>query len=556
MSNLTQKDFDKQFGEIISRIQKQVTPFPNDTTAKKVARVKRASSDPFFFSVTYFPHYIRTEDEYREIWKTPDEKVDWVKAGFANCHSEFFKTANLLQIFSLLAAYRESGKDTLLGLIDPIFKLVTEDENRMRWFVTVMAMTQTKSEGKIIPIKLELEKNVRLRNDFGDQVGKTKWENDYFVLANGRAVKSYGREQSMRGESNFGHRPDHIMLNDVNDPTKPDSPGVVNKFINSVKMDILPSVNSPRWSALYLCNYTVKGDIVDELLTGKNTKHYNKRIFRKLVPNNKECRGDQLIARQCVAAGFNDTLKSDWEFRHPTVQCLTDQKNDPETFDCESQMHPRNPKDQRFKDSYFRYHTQQEVRSGKYIFYTAVDPTSTSTGDGKAVISLGIGTRANGMLHMPVVKADIQQQSIDWMLETSWRHFELFKMKILAVEENSYKDFVRREYLRLMGKKRQPLPFKPIQQSGSKVERIDTLVYLIKEGIMTFDLDDPDQEILIRQLKAHPTPGSIASGGLGDDGPDALATCKQIIDQYPPGYSEVGYESLSKREAQFGDGTW
>jgi len=553
---LSQRDFDKQYGELISRIQKQATPFPNDTTAKKIARIKRASEDEFFFAVTYFPHYIQVKEECREIWKRPDEKVNWVDAGFADCHAEFFKTANLLQTFSILAAFRESGKDTLLGLIDPIFKLVTEDTARMRWFITVMAMTQAKAEGKIIPIKLELEKNLRLIKDFGDLVAKTKWENDYFILSNGRAMKSYGREQSMRGEVNFGHRPDHIMLNDINDPTKPDSPAVIKKFIDSVKLDILPSVNSPRWSALYLCNYTVKGDIVDELLTGKNTKHYNKRIFRKLVPNELESKSDLRIAQQCRAAGFSDTMKSDWEYRHPTLQCLKDEKNDPETFACESQMHPRNPKDQRFKDSYFRYHTKQEIRSGKYTFYTAVDPTSTSTGDGKAVITIGVGTRLNGNLHMPVVKADIQQESIDWMLDATWRHFELFKMKVLGVEENAYKDFVKREYLRLMGKKKQPLPFKPIQQSGSKIERIDTLVFMVKEGIMTFDLEDPDQEILIRQLKAHPNPGSISSGGLGDDGPDALATAKQLVDQYPVGSNEVDYESLKKREAVFARGAY
>jgi predicted phage terminase large subunit-like protein len=219
-------------------------------------------------------------------------------------------------------------------------------------------------------------------------------------------------------------------------------------------------------------------------------------------------------------------------------------------------MVPRNRKDQRFRDAYFRYHTKEEIRKGKYTFYTAVDPTSTSTGDGKAVITIGVGTRENGNLHMPVVKADIQQESIDWMLETSWRHYELFKMKVLGVEENSYKDFVKREYLRLMGKKKQPLPFKPIQQSGSKIERIDTLVFMVKEGIMTFDLEDPDQDTLIKQLKAHPTPGSISSGGLGDDGPDALATAKQLVDEYPPGSDGTGYETLQKRVAIFEKGSW
>ena len=40
--------------------------------------------------------------------------------------------------------------------------------------------------------------------------------------------------------------------------------------------------------------------------------------------------------------------------------------------------------------------------------------------------------------------------------------------------------------------------------------------------MITFDVDDPDQDLLIRQLKAEPNPGSATSGGLGDDGSDAL----------------------------------
>src|SRR5512135_1977593 len=99
---LTQRDFEKQYGELIARIQKKATPFPNDTTERRIARVKRAKADKFFFAATYFPHYVQLREEYRDVWKDPSARIDWLNAGFALVHPEFFKAADLLQTFTIL----------------------------------------------------------------------------------------------------------------------------------------------------------------------------------------------------------------------------------------------------------------------------------------------------------------------------------------------------------------------------------------------------------------------------------------------------------------------
>ena len=540
---LTQKEFDKQFGELVDRIQKKATPFPNDTTEKRIARVERAKADKFFFAATYFPHYIELKPEYRDAWKHPQNEIDWMDAGFAPIHAEFWQISELMQKFSILAAFRESAKDTLLGKIDVLHKLLCET----RWFIPAMSMTHDKATGKIIPIKLELESNLRLQIDFGDQVGKTKWEQDHFILKNGRGMKSYGREEGLRGEENFGHRPDHVLLNDINDPTKPDNPGVVQKFLDSIKEDILMSVNSPRWSAIFLCNYTVKGDIVDAVMTGKHTEHYNKKIYRALVPNPLETKEDRRIARECREADFDTSMKSAWEFRHPTVRLRQEEADDPETFGTERMMRPRNRKDAIFSESWFKYHVLSELNIADYQIVSFVDPSSTEPGDPKAVITLGFGIR-DDRPHMPVLKADIQQSDIDWMLETTWRHRDRFASRIVGVADNSYKDFVKREYDRLMVKKKRPLPFFPVTQVGNKRGRIATLVPYVKDGIITFDLDDPDQDLLMRQLKAEPNPGSVPQGGLGDDGSDALEGAKNLLET---GLGQTEYQSITKRTMRF-----
>jgi predicted phage terminase large subunit-like protein len=547
---LNQRDFEKQYADLIAKIQQQATPFPKNT-ASQIARKKRAKTDKFFFAVTYFPHYIEVDEEYRKCWKHPEKEYDWVKAGFAPFHKDLFAIADKLSVFNIIAGFRESAKDTLLGKIDVIHKLVFED----RWFVTVTARTEDKAETKVVPIKLELETNERLRMDFGELRGSIEWEFGSIITKTGRKVKGYGRDQPLRGEENFGHRPDYEIVNDINDPTKPDSPALVQKYVDSIKQDILKAVNAPRWGAIMLCNWTVKGDIVDEMLTGKNTSHFNKHIFRALVPNDLDNANDVKISRACKDAGFPEREKSAWEFRHPTLRLLKERKDDPEVFDAEMMMHPRNRRDQKFKDQYFRYHTKQDVASGNYVNYSFVDPSSKDAGDYKAIVTVGLGIRG-GDIHVPIRRASIQQESIDWLLEESYRHKRSFTPKVFGVETNGFQILLKREYMRHMAKKKELLPFLEVQHTGeSKESRIERLVPFVKEGIVTFDRDDPDQELLIRQLKAFPQAGEVSAGGLGDDGPDALAGCIELIEKYPHA-GEVEYESLEKRDLVFAQGAY
>ncbi len=552
----TVRQYDEAYQQLMDRIKQNATPFPNDTKEKKEARKRRGKVDRFFFAVTYLPHYVEVAEEYRNCWMNPDGEYDWIKAGFSLHHPTFFKTADLVNVFSILAAFREGAKDTLIGKVDLIHGLAY----KLWWYVPVISMTKAKAESKTIPIKIELEMNARLINDFGKFEGKSKWENDEFVTKGGRKVQSFGIEQSLHSAENSGHRPDHLILTDISDPWRPDSAKVVEDKVNAVKKDILKSVNSPHWNAIMLCNYSVKGDVTDELMTGENTGHFNKVICRALIPNEKKTPEDKEIARQCRLRGYPDFEKSAWEYRFPTINLLKDRKDDEDTFDTEMMMRPKSRKGQIFHDDWFRYHRRPELDLSKYpVIVTAVDPSGTTPGDPKAVVTVAIGIIKIGeqeRMHIPVLKADAQQADIDWMLDTSYRHVKDFKSMQLAVADNAYKDFVDREYKTYMVKKHKVLPFVPETQVGNKEGRIATLAPDVKNGIVTFDLDDPDQKMLIRQLKAEPNPGSVSAGGIGDDLADtlelAVSKAKRLFDLV--GIQQ--YKSVSKRQATFKKGAY
>jgi predicted phage terminase large subunit-like protein len=554
VSNLSQRDFEKQFSKLVESIRTQATPFPKDTTEKKIARVKRAKADKFYYAATYFPHYIQLNEELPEVVKLRkgDSSVvlNWVKAGFAECHADFFAQTELRNKFSILAAFRESAKDTLLGKIDPLHKLFCEEA----WFIPIIAYSTDHAETKVIPLKLEIENNERLKNDFGDLKGVVKWEQNEFITKNGRKVQGFGMDVPLRGQENFGHRPDYIILNDIEDPTKTFNHGLCQQNVERIRQDKLKSVNSPRWGAIYLCNYISKQSITYELMTGENTGHFIKKIYPALVPNMKLTQEEQQLAREAKKHGFVDLLKSNWEFRHPTMRLLQEQKDDPDTFDCEMMQRPRDRKNKKFKDTDFRFYADSEVRNIEMAAWTFIDPSAKAAGDYKAIITLGMPVKAE-MFQLYVLAASIQQESIDWLLEETYQHHTRYKSKVVGVEMISFASLLEREYQRLMKKKGTYLPIHKVERVENKDAKIESLVPLIRSGLIKFNPQQGDQALLIRQLKGFPDKTPVSRGGIGDDGPDAMAECVKLVQDFPHG-EKVEYKSVVKRQAVFAEGAF
>jgi predicted phage terminase large subunit-like protein len=547
----SQKNFEKEFSRLIEDIQRQATPFLNDSVTKKEARKKRSASDPFFFASTYFPHYIQLADGYKDLWKDPDAKIDWTKAGFADCHLEFFKISRLNNRLELLYAFRESAKDTLVAKIETIRKIVLKEI----WFHTHTAFSADHATSKIIPIKLEFEHNERLISDFGELVGSTKWEESEFITKTGVKVQAFGRDETMRGSENFGHRPDWIIINDVFDPTKQTNPSVIQKYVASIKQDVLKSANSPRWGAILLGNYVSKQSVEHELAIEAEKLGYGLNIFRAMVLNPKKTEEERELAHQLRLNKLPDVEKSAWEFRHPTLRLAKERKADPDTFDAEMMMRPKDKKNAKFKDDDFHTYTRKDLNGRKLVAYTFIDPSAKKASDYKAQITLGV-TLDKQIMEIFVLGAWIRQDSIDAMLDMAWTDFAAWKMKIVGVEMIGFASLLEREYLRMMASKGIPLPIHKVESVINKDAKIESLVPVLRSGLIKFDPSQGDQALLIRQFKGFPDKTPVKAGGIGDDGPDALYECWKLIQQFPAGTSMNDYRSGQKRETNFREGAF
>lgn len=120
---------------------------------ERAERIKRAAVDRNFFARYYFPHkfYDNTPEFHNEIDRMVDDIFE------DNKHSGL-----------ILAAPRGSAKTQRLQFLLPLWLLVF----KKRRFIVLISNNQTHANERIQEIKMELESNDRLIEDFGDLVGE------------------------------------------------------------------------------------------------------------------------------------------------------------------------------------------------------------------------------------------------------------------------------------------------------------------------------------------------------------------------------------------------
>lgn len=110
------------------------------------------------------------------------------------------------------AAYacpREHGKSTLL--VGLAVKAVV---HKLRRFLLFIGDTIDQGEARLGEVKAEIEQNERLREDFGDLIGKRRWQIQDAVTSTGIRLRAYGTGSKIRGAKHGAYRPDFAVVDD------------------------------------------------------------------------------------------------------------------------------------------------------------------------------------------------------------------------------------------------------------------------------------------------------------------------------------------------------
>ncbi len=113
-----------------------------------------------------------------------------------------------------VAAPRGHAKSTLVSKAHVLRAAVTAKEK----FIVLISETADQAVGHLASIKMELERNDKLRADYADACihpGPDRWKASDIVLGNGVRIMALGSGQNIRGVKAGDERPTLIVLDDI-----------------------------------------------------------------------------------------------------------------------------------------------------------------------------------------------------------------------------------------------------------------------------------------------------------------------------------------------------
>lgn len=142
------------------------------------------------------------------------EYVQYPTADFQKTIFQLTEKISAPEVF--IMAFRGSGKTTIISNSYPIWAILGKQQKK---FIIIVSQTQSQSRQILNNIRRELESNELLKKDFGPFTdGKGEWSTSSLELTKyGARITAVSTGESIRGLRHGPHRPDLIILDDVED---------------------------------------------------------------------------------------------------------------------------------------------------------------------------------------------------------------------------------------------------------------------------------------------------------------------------------------------------
>ena len=291
--------------------------------------------------------------------------INHFKSSSPKFHLDILREA-LRNRFLAIAAPRESAKSTILSFILPIHGILFSKYN----FIVICQNTYAKAARSLENIKKELKDNEDLSRDFPVVVTKDAEGDSIFrICGHETRVLCKGAEQigSVRGEKFGAHRPDLIIIDDLEDDELVKSLERRSELKETIDNALLPAGEAN------LCKVLVIGTILhDDSVMAKfvSKDHYPefKKLFYKALNT------------------IDGKQYSLWQEKWSVAQLLQMQKEKPSVFAKEYQNDPASGANAKFHKEDFRY---WRIDNMQYVLFDK-DGTITSRGalsDCKAAIA-------------------------------------------------------------------------------------------------------------------------------------------------------------------------
>lgn len=546
---LSLKQFKDDMAGLRKLIEASTAPFADKSPAGKRKRRKEALADLVVFGKTYFPHYLTCADSELHrflsniIQKLIQEAESTGKGGQ-----------------QATAAPRGFAKSTWVSLIAPIWCVA----GRTRRFIALFSDTTGQANDFLEIIKLELESNQRLQQDFPEICGEgSTWQVGNILTANGVRIKAWGSGKRLRGARHGQHRPDLVL---VDDPENDENVVSAEQREKTRKWFFRALRRAGQPDTVFLVVGTI---IHHDCLIANLLKNpaWQGRKFRAVTAWSQSALWEEweriytdqeLEGREKAADAFFEKNKIKmirgaqvlWQERYSYYDLVKMRIMDgPAHFDSEMQNNPLDPDTAVFLEEWIHWYDDQELEGKHLDRVAAVDPSmgkKSRRSDPSAIIVLGVA-REDGKFYCYILDADIRKRHPDKIIDDVIVAHQFHRLLRIRVEETQFQEFFKDEAVRRAQERGVFLPTEPegYKPLTDKMLRIQRLQPHVKNGILRFSRK---HKTLTDQMLNFPQ-------GDHDDGPDALEMAFSLAEEIAGGAAEF----VSVRKSRYdgmGRGIW
>lgn len=474
-----------------------------EAIAARLAAVGDQESGFDYFINHYFPHYVRHP-----------EQSDLHRYLFARLPQVIMSGKGELDA---IAAPRGEAKSTIVTQLFTLYCILTA---RKRYAVLIMESID-QAYPMLESIKTELEANPRLAIDFPDIAGQGRvWQAGTIVTRNNVKVQIAGSGKKLRGLRHGAHRPDLVILDDLENDEQVRSAEQRDKLHNWLKKTVLPlGAAGEKLDVIYIGTILHYDSVLSRTL---NNKGWTTARFRAIVrwPDDMalwdqweaiylsegKAASDRFYAEHRAAMDKGAVVS--WSAR-PILALMEIRARDGHAvFDSEYQNDPVSGDDAPFANV-LQYWGElpRDV-----VYFGAVDPSLGRAGAARdpSAILVGGYERATGKLY--VIEAAIKKRLPDRIISDVIDYQRRYQCLVWFVESVQFQEFLRTELVRRSAALGVPVPARAVTPHSDKMLRIESLQPHIANGLI---LLHQSQSTLIDQLRHYPKADH-------DDGPDAL----------------------------------
>ncbi|CAA0086951.1 Uncharacterised protein [Starkeya nomas] len=500
-----------------ARVELECEAFPVDPAARKARRANVL--DPVtgfrYFAETYFPHYLTKAPSLLHLHLFADLPRIASAGGGAR---------------EVTIAPRGAAKSTLISLIYPIWRALI---GRSRY--AIIAMDSYAQAALLIEaIKTELEENPRLIMDFPEIAGQGRvWREGEIVLKNNVMIQGVGGGMKLRGRRHGPHRPDLVVLDDIENDENVRSPEQRDKLESWVlkavlklgpadgSLDLLHIGTVVHWDAVILRNAARPGwrkHHFKALMTMPSDMKLWDR-FEEILRNDGEDQAREFYEQNRVWMDEGAVLN--WPAMQTLLQLMKERVESPSAFASEQQGVPT-PENAPFQKLHYFV-----MASRQWLHFGAVDPSLGKSGKGRdpSAILVGALDRTGSSPVLCVVEASIRKRLPDVIIADTIALQREYQCQLWAVETVQFQEFLRTTLMAEALRQGVMLPALPVDQIADKTLRIERLQPHTSVGSIRFNAA---HSTLLQQLQQFPFADH-------DDGPDALEMLWSLAIRYGAG---------------------